>query len=122
MSDLIDARSIDVTSRSVEIQRIIRTATAWTAAGVITPAAGLGPLLASGWRPTDLIVPAEVLFWIGAVAAGLGLASLIWAGCPVLGFTLEAAYKQKVLCVHIGVVANIAGMAACGLAILLSPA
>lgn len=120
MSDLIDARAIDVTSQAFEIQRIIRTASIWTAAGVIAPTTGLGPLLASGWRPADLPLGLDIIFWVGAVAAGVGLASLIWAGCPVLGFTLPAAYRQKVICVHIGVVANIAGMAVCGFAVLLS--
>ena len=120
MSDLIDVRQIDVASRAVEIQRIIRSATLWTAAGVLAPVIGLGPLLASGWRPTDLGVVAEVTFWIGAIAAGVGLASLVWAGCPVLGFTLENAYRQKVICIHIGIVVNLVGMALCGFAVLLS--
>ncbi len=120
MSDLIDVRQIDVASRAVEIQRIIRSATIWTAAGVLAPVIGLGPLVASGWRPADLGGVPEVIFWIGAVAAGLGLASLVWAGCPVLGFTLENAYKQKVTCIHIGIVVNLAGMAVCGIAVLLS--
>lgn len=118
--DLIDVRRIDVASRAVEIQRIIRSATIWTAAGVLAPVIGLGPLLASGWRPTDLGSPSELFFWFGAVVAAVGLASLVWAGCPVLGFTLEGAYRQKVICIHIGIVINLAGMAVCGLVVLLS--
>lgn len=120
VSDLIDVRKLDVASRAVEIHRIIRTGTIWTAAGVLAPAIGLGPLLASGWRPDDIGGGAETVFWIGVIAAAVGLASLIWAGCPVLGFTVEGAYRQKVICIHIGVVLNVAGMAVAGLMILLS--
>jgi hypothetical protein len=120
VTDLIDVNRIDVTSRAVEIQRIIRSATIWTAAGVLAPVIGLGPLLATGWRPGELGSPGELFFWIGAIVAAVGLASLVWAGCPVLGFTLEGAYRQKVICIHIGIVINLAGMAVCGLTVLLN--
>ena len=119
MSDLIDVRQLDVASHAVEIQRIIRTGTIWTAASVLAPAIALGPMLATGWRPADIGGGMEVTFWIATIAAAVGLASLIWAGCPVLGFTLVGAYRQKVLCIHIGVVLNIAGMAVAGLMVML---
>lgn len=105
-----------------ETDRIIRTGTIWTAAAVVTPALGLGPLLAAGWRPSDLPVVLAVAWWIGAVAAAAGLALLVWAGCPVLGFRLEQAYRQKVHSIRIGIVLNLSGMALAGLAVLLSPA
>jgi hypothetical protein len=108
-------------SATAETGRIIRTATVWTAAGVIAPAVALGPLLASGWRPAQLMLPAAVAWWVGAVAAGIGVALLIWAACPVLGFPLEQAHPQKIFSIRVGVVLNVGGMALAGLAILLSP-
>lgn len=122
MSELLDVRSLDVESRAVETQRIIRTGTVWLAAAMIAPAMALGPLLASGWRPLEMPPPADVVFWLGALAAALGVAGLVWAGCPVLGFPLVQAHRQKVVCIRVGIVLNVSGMALAGLAILLSPA
>jgi hypothetical protein len=115
-----DARSVD--SVPVETARIMRTGSLWTAAGVVTPAVGLGPLLASGWRPAALPVELAVAWWLGALAAAAGLALLIWAGCPVLAYTLDRAYRQKVASIRIGIVLNVSGMVLAGAAVLLAPA
>lgn len=112
----------EFTGMAAETGRIVRSGTIWTAAGVIAPSIILGPMLASGWRPLDLSVAAAVPFWVGALAAAIGLALLIWAGCPVLGFTLPEAYRQKVFCARVGIVLNPAGMALAALALMLSPA
>jgi uncharacterized membrane-anchored protein YitT (DUF2179 family) len=114
---------VDDGSRSArdEIERIVRSATVWTAVGVLAPAAGLGPLLASGWRPAGLPVDLAVVWWFGAVVAGAGLGLLIWAGCPALGSDLESAYRQKMQSVRFGIVLNVVGMAIAGVAVLLSP-
>jgi hypothetical protein len=106
-------------SLEAETDRIIRTGTIWTAAGVIAPALILGPLLATGWRPDHLPGFAETFWWIGAVAAAVGLGLLIWAGCPVLGFPLAQANAQKIFSIRVGIVANVSGMALAGLALLL---
>jgi hypothetical protein len=111
----------EVTSRAAEIQRIMRTGTIWTAAGSIAPALWLGPLLASGWRPTQLPLLGATAWWVGVLAAAIGLALLVWAGCPVLAFGLDEAYAQKVLSIRLGVVLNLSGMALAGIAVLLSP-
>ena len=91
------------------------------AAAVIAPAAALGPLLASGWRPSQLILPAAIAWWVGAVAAGIGIALLVWAACPVLGFPLEQAHPQKIVSIRVGIVVYLSGMTVAGLAVLLSP-
>lgn len=104
-----------------ETLRIMRTGSLWTAAGILAPALALGPMLAAGWRPGDLPLFGEAIWWIGAVAAGIGLALLIWAGCPVPAYALPEAHTQKVFSIRFGIVLNAAGMALCGLAILLSP-
>jgi hypothetical protein len=125
MSDMMDLdsspTSTDVTSKAVETQRIISTGTVWVAAAMIAPGLVLGPLLAAGWRPTDLPTVAGFAFWLGTVAAAIGLALLVWAACPVLGFPLEEAYRQKIHSMRIGIVVNLAGMALAGLALLFSP-
>ena len=54
-----------------ELKRIMRTGTIWTAAAVIAPGLVLGPLLAAGWRPSELPVFAAGLFWLGTVVAAL---------------------------------------------------
>lgn len=115
---------VDDGSRSAraEIERIVRSASIWTATGVLAPAAGLGPLLASGWRPAVLPVDLAIVWWAGAVIAAAGLGLLVWAGCPAIGESLESAYRQKMQSVRFGIVANIAGMAIAGVAVLLSPA
>jgi hypothetical protein len=106
---------------AAETQRIIRTGTIWVGSGALAPAIGLGPLIASGWRPFDLPLWAEIPFWIGAGAAALGLAFLVWAACPVLGFPLAQAHRQKVPSIRIGIVMNLSGMAICGLMLLVTP-
>jgi hypothetical protein len=111
----------DETFQDIEVQRIIRTGTIWTAAGVVAPALALGPLLASGWRPAELPLGFAVVWWLGAVVAAVGVALLVWAGCPVLGFGLRDAYKQKVFCIRVGIVLNLSGMVLAGLALLISP-
>lgn len=92
------------------------------AAAVFSSAAAYGPLLASGWRPTDLPVLASIVWWIGAVAAGIGLALLVWAACPVLGFPLEQAHRQKIFSIRVGIATNLSGMAVAALALLLTQA
>ena len=109
-------------SPEAETARIIRTGTIWLAAAVVAPAVALGPLLASGWRPSQLPLPAAIIWWIGAVAAGLATALLVWAACPVLGFPLEQAHPQKIFSIRVGIVVYLSGTAIAGLALLLSPA
>jgi len=110
-----------IESIPAETARIIRTGSLWTAAAMLVPAVGLGPLLAAGWRPDAMPVDLAVVWWIGALAAAGGLALLVWAGCPVLGFRLEQAYRQKIVSIRVGIVLNVSGTVLAGLAILLSP-
>lgn len=109
-------------SPAEETKRIIRSGTIWLATALLTPAVGLGPLLASGWRPGDLPSLAQLPFWLGVAAAALGTASLIWAGCPTLGFPVRQAWKQKVYCIRVGIVMDVSGMALSGLVLLVTPA
>ena len=109
-------------SLEAETDRIIKTGTIWAAAGMIAPALILGPLLASGWRPGHLPPIVEIFWWVGVIAAGIGVALLIWAGCPVLGYTLQQANAQKVFSIRVGIVLDVSGMALAGLALLLATA
>jgi hypothetical protein len=111
-----------VDSESAELRRIMNIGGTWTAAAIVGSGLALGPLLASGWRPTVLPVPAAIAFWLGLLAAAAGVALLVWAGCPVLGFTADEAYIQKVFSVRVGIVLYLSGAALAGLAVMLSPA
>jgi hypothetical protein len=122
LHDTTDAAPDAMETPAAETQRIIRSGTIWLAAVLVTAALGLGPLLASGWRPSDLPMLGELVFWFGIVTAGAGTASLIWAGCPTLGFPLVQAWKQKVYCIRFGIVSSVSGMALVGLVLLVTPA
>ena len=100
----------------------MRTGALWLLGAMVTPAIGLGPLLAAGWRPSALPFAFALVWWLGAGAAAGGLALLVWAGCPVLGFRLAQAYRQKVPSIRIGIVLNLSGMTLAGLVLLLAPA
>ena len=117
----IDYRTDPVASQPEELRRIMSTGTAWTVMGAIAPALVLGPLLASGWRPAELDLAAAILWWFGAGIAAIGLCLLVWAGCPVLAFTPQDAYRQKVFCIRVGIVLNLAGMTIAGLMVVTQP-
>jgi hypothetical protein len=120
--DHTDSAIEPMESPAAETERIIRTGTIWLAAALLAPAVGLGPLLASGWRPTDLPVWGATMFWAGIVAAAVGTASLIWAGCPTLGVPLLQAHSLKQYCIRAGIVLFASGAALVGFALLVSPA
>ena len=114
-------RTDPVASQPEELKRIMSTGTVWAAAGTIAPALVLGPLLASGWRPVELEFAAFIVWWLGAAVGAIGLCLLIWAGCPVLAYTPQNAYRQKVFCIRTGIVMNVAGMAIAGLVVVVQP-
>lgn len=117
-----DAYRLDpVASQPEELRRIMTTGTVWTAAGMLAPALVLGPLLAVGWRPAELELAAAIVWWLGAASGAIGLCLLIWAGCPVLAYTPQNAYRQKVFCIRVGIVMNVAGMAIAGLVVVVQP-
>jgi hypothetical protein len=106
-----------------ELRRIDFTGTFWFGAGLIAAAIIVGGLLSTGWRPADLPAgPAEVLWWVGAAMAGLGLAGLAWAGCPVLAFDLETADRQKAFTIRAGVLVYAIGGTLSIVMVLISPA
>ncbi|TXK19788.1 hypothetical protein [Homoserinibacter sp. GY 40078] len=126
MSDLHEAReslpiALPYEDMEAETERIIRTGTIWLGAVAVTAALLLGPSVASGWRPTTLPMVFDVAWWLGATAAAIGIGLLVWAGCPVLGFRLPDAYRQKVFSIRVGIVLSLSGMAFSGLVVLLAP-
>lgn len=108
-------------SAEAETARIITSGTIWLGAIVVTAALLLGPAVASGWRPADLPLQQHVVWWFGAIVSGAGVASLVWAGCPTLGYPVAQAWVQKRICIRVGIVASLAGIALAGLAVLLAP-
>jgi hypothetical protein len=107
-------------SAGAELRRIDFTGTVWFAACLIATALPLGALLAAGWRPSDLEGDLLVLWWCGALLIVVGLAGLVWSGCPVLGFPLEVADAQKRFTMRGGIVLYGIGSVACVMAVLFS--
>lgn len=110
-----------IDSASAESVRIIRSGTIWVASATIAAGAGLGPLVASGWRPSVMPGGEQAVWWIGMVIAGLGLASMVWAGCPTLGYSIQEAWVQKRRTIRAGIMLNLAGFVIAGIALLISP-
>jgi uncharacterized membrane protein YbhN (UPF0104 family) len=115
------ARTSDLESVEAETARIMHTGTIWLGAVIVAAALLLGPSVAAGWRPGQLAVPLDVGWWLGALAAAAGVALLVWAGCPVMGFPLAEAHRQKVPSIRIGIVLSLSGIAFAGLMVLLAP-
>jgi hypothetical protein len=116
------AESAAFESAEAETGRIIRSATIWLGATIVTAALLLGPSIAAGWRPADLPLQEQAVWWFGVIVAACGIAALVWAGCPTLGYPVAQAWRQKRICVRVGIVASLAGMAVAGLSVLLAPA
>jgi cation transport ATPase len=108
-------------SVEVETEHIMRTGSLWLAMVVIAAALVLGPSFAAGWRPALLSGPPEAAWWLGVVTASFGTALLVWAGCPVLGFALAEAHRQKVFSIRVGIVLSLSGFVFAGGIALLAP-
>jgi hypothetical protein len=120
MTDLRTPDTTDLDSPEVETERIMRTGPIWLAAVTISAAMLLGPSVAAGWRPADLPAPFDAAWWLSAIVATVGIGLLVWASCPVPGFTLERAHRQKVFSIRVGVVLSLGGMVLAGAAVLLA--
>ena len=99
----------------------MRTGTIWLAMVVIAVALLVGPSFAAGWHPGLMAPPLETAWWFGAVVASAGTALLVWAACPVLGFTLADAHRQKVFSIRVGIVLSLSGLVIAGGVALLAP-
>jgi hypothetical protein len=115
------ATSTTEKATAAEVQRIDFTGTIWFGATLIATAIPLGGLLASGWRPSALGDGLVELWWVGAALMVVGMAGLVWAGCPVAGFPLPVADRQKAITIRAGIVLYGVGAVAAVLAVLLSP-
>ena len=114
--------AVDDESPSAELRRTLFSGTIWFAAAVIAAGIPLSGLLAQGWRPADLPLPADLVWWVGAAIALIGTAGLGWAGCPVLAWDAETALRQKQLCIRGGMVLYLVGTVAASVTVLAVPA
>ena len=114
-------RASDLESIESETARIMHTGTIWLGAVIVAAALLLGPAVAAGWRPGQLAPAFDVGWWLGATVAATGIGLLVWAGCPVMGFPLAEAHRQKVPSIRIGIVLSLSGIAFAGLMVLLAP-
>jgi hypothetical protein len=112
----------ELMTAEVNVQRIMRTGTVWFAAAVGTVGVFLGLVLASGWRPTRLAAPDQVLWWIGALVVVLSIGLLGWSGCPILEVDVPTADRNKTRAMQWGTAMFIAGGALAATALLLGPA
>jgi len=112
----------EVESMAEEIRRTLFSGTIWFAAAIIATGIPLAGLLGQGWRPSDLPVPAEVVWWLGAALALIGTAGFAWAGCPILAWEAPTAQRQKSICIRGGVALYLIGSAAASVAVLAAPA
>jgi hypothetical protein len=96
-------------STVAELRRIDFTGTMWFGAAIIAVGIPLAGLLATGWRPADLPLPAEIAWWVGAAFTFIGIAGFGWAGCPVLAWPVPVANRQKSICIRGGVGLYLAG-------------
>jgi len=104
-----------------EVKRIDFTGTFWFAGALIATAIPLGGLFSAGWRPSDLPPGLVELWWFGALLMVAGMSGLVWAGCPVAGFPLPEADRQKVVAIRAGIVVYGIGAVLSLVAVLLSP-
>src|SRR4051812_9297749 len=95
----------DVDDESVvgELRRTVFTGTLWFASAIIASGIPLAGLLAAGWRPADLPIVPETVWWLGAALALIGIAGFGWAGCPILAWALPTAQRQKSICIRGGI-------------------
>lgn len=114
----------DVDDESVvgELRRTVFTGTVWFAAAIIASGIPLAGLLAAGWRPADLPIVPETVWWVGSALALIGIAGFGWAGCPILAWALPIAQRQKSICIRGGIGLYLIGTVAAGVAILSVPA
>jgi hypothetical protein len=104
------------------VQRIMWTGTAWFAVAVGSTAIVMGTLLSSGWRPSDLPVGLDVLWWFGAVLVAGSVALIGWSGCPILEVSVPVADHNKTRTMQLGTLLFIVGGALSLAAVLLGPA
>lgn len=104
------------------VQRIMRTGTVWFAAAVAGIALVMGPLLASGWRPSQLPLVLESIWWLGSVGVAASLGLIGWSGCPVLEVDVPTASRNKSRTMQIGTATLIIAGTFCLFAVVAGPA
>jgi hypothetical protein len=109
-----------IESAAAEVRRIDFTGTVWFASATLASAIVLGCLKIEGWHPLTLPLPAAVAWWVGCLAVLLGICGFAWAGCPVLGFPLAQADRQKRFCMRAGVVLYVVGSVIVAMVVLLA--
>ena len=115
------ARLHELMAPEQNLQRIMWTGTIWFTAAVGSIALVLGLLLSSGWRPYDLPLGAEVLWWFGSAVTTLSVGLIGWSGCPILEVSVPVADKNKSRTMQFGTAMFIAGGAISLFAVLLGP-
>lgn len=101
--------SSDPMSAEAELKRIDHTATIWFPAALLTAGFQVAAIVLSGWRPSELPPPGGLVWWIGAVLVGVGLAGIGYAGCPIYWGNVRIAHLQKSIAIRGGLVCFLFG-------------
>jgi len=116
-------RELDYEQSTVgELRRIGVAGTVWFAASIVALGIVLDGLLSSGWRPNDLPLLAEVIWWLGAAVTAIGVFGFAWSGCPVWGWGPEVSLRQKSITIRGGVAFFLAGVVLSSVALFSVPA
>ena len=103
----------------VNVERIMRTGTAWFAVAVGSVAVTMSILLASGWRPALLSEGLRALWWFSAGGVWLSVGLIGWSGCPILEVSVPVANRNKSRTMQLGTMMFILCGAGALLAVML---
>jgi hypothetical protein len=122
MSTATQTEAEEYRSTVAGLRRVDFTGTIWLGASIIAVMLPLSALLGQGWRPSDLPAGAGLAWWFGAILVTGGIVALAYAGCPVMGASLEGDERIKSVAIRLGAPLLGFGGVIAMLAVLLSPA
>ncbi|MDO9395683.1 MAG: hypothetical protein Q7T71_03965 [Herbiconiux sp.] len=120
--DSIPTELHDLMTPEKNVQRIMWTGTAWFAVAAGSAAITTGMLLSSGWRPAQLPLDLQPVWWIGAFLVALSVGLIGWSGCPILEVDVPTASRNKSRTMQLGTMLFIVGGVVALFAVLLGPA
>jgi hypothetical protein len=112
----------DLMTPEKNVQRIMRTGTAWFAVSAGSAALVASTLFASGWRPAVLPPLLAAIWWVGSVLVAFSVGLIGWSGCPILEVSVPIADKNKTRTMQFGTALFIVGGTLALFAVAAGPA
>lgn len=122
MTDVTETEAEEYRSTVAGLRRVDFTGTIWLGSAIIAVMLPLSALLGQGWRPADLPPAAGLAWWFGSLLVAGGVVALAYAGCPVMGASLEGDERIRSVAIRLGAPLLAVGGTIALLAVLLSPA